>query len=209
MARQPTRPARRRLRHRTRKSCTTSIARCGTPSPAQGWSSEALPIGNGRMGAMLFGGVNCERIQFNENSLWSGDNNWDGDYECGDHGFGSYRNFGDLFVEFGNPSEVRATSPSEQVKGDGKLRRRVRRSAGGLPPQAGHLYRASTARHSPKTASPSPARPSPADRTRSWCSITRRQTTAGRPARFPGDCVWLPASHAKTSPMPRDYHGTP
>ena len=65
-----------------------------------GWSGEALPIGNGRMGAMLFGGVESERIQFNENSLWSGDNNWDGDYDCGDHGFGSYRNFGNLYVEF-------------------------------------------------------------------------------------------------------------
>ncbi len=79
--------------------------------PAQGWSSEALPIGNGRMGAMLFGGVNCEHVQFNENSLWSGDNNWDGDYDCGDHGFGSYRNFGDLFVEFANSSDARVTSP--------------------------------------------------------------------------------------------------
>ena len=74
--------------------------------PAQGWASEALPIGNGRMGAMLFGGVNVERIQFNENSLWSGDNNWDGGYDTGDHGFGSYRNFGDLRVEWGKDAEA-------------------------------------------------------------------------------------------------------
>jgi len=65
--------------------------------PAKDWASEALPIGNGRMGAMLFGGVSQDRIQFNEQSLWSGDNNWDGAYETGDHGFGSYRNFGDVF----------------------------------------------------------------------------------------------------------------
>ena len=77
-----------------------------------------LPIGNGRMGAMLFGGVDRERIQFNENSLWSGDNNWDGAYDCGDHGFGSYRNFGDLFVEFGSFSAVRVTSPGGQGKGE-------------------------------------------------------------------------------------------
>ena len=57
---------------------------------------EALPLGNGRMGCMLFGGIASERIQFNEQSLWSGDNNWDGQYDCGDHGFGAYRNFGDL-----------------------------------------------------------------------------------------------------------------
>lgn len=68
--------------------------------PAQKWSAEALPIGNGRMGAMFFGGVAQERIQFNEQSLWSGDNNWDGKYETGDHGFGSYRNFGELILDF-------------------------------------------------------------------------------------------------------------
>ena len=40
--------------------------------PAKDWMSEALPIGNGYMGAMLFGGVNEDRIQFNEESLWAG-----------------------------------------------------------------------------------------------------------------------------------------
>ncbi|WP_054027791.1 glycosyl hydrolase family 95 catalytic domain-containing protein [Bacillus sp. FJAT-28004] len=33
---------------------------------------EALPIGNGRIGGMVFGGVNQERIQLNEDTLWSG-----------------------------------------------------------------------------------------------------------------------------------------
>ncbi len=41
-------------------------------SPAEHWMSEALPIGNGFMGAMVFGGIERERIQFNEESLWSG-----------------------------------------------------------------------------------------------------------------------------------------
>ena len=68
--------------------------------PATDWSKGGLPIGNGRLGAMLLGGARVERIQFNESSLWSGDNNWDGEYETGDRGFGSYRNFGDLLVEF-------------------------------------------------------------------------------------------------------------
>lgn len=68
--------------------------------PAQKWESEALPIGNGRMGAMLYGGVGTDRIQFNEQSLWSGDNNWDGEYETGEHGFGSYRNFGEMVIGF-------------------------------------------------------------------------------------------------------------
>jgi len=39
--------------------------------PAQGWV-EALPIGNGRLGAMVFGGVNQERLQLNEDTLWAG-----------------------------------------------------------------------------------------------------------------------------------------
>lgn len=38
---------------------------------AQVWE-EALPIGNGRLGAMVFGGVADERIQLNESSLWDG-----------------------------------------------------------------------------------------------------------------------------------------
>jgi len=89
--------------------------------PASVWAKEALPIGNGRLGAMLFGGVTVERIQFNESSLWSGDNNWDGEYETGDRGFGSYRNFGDLFVEFGDSDEVVMTSPSGHQRGDGNV----------------------------------------------------------------------------------------
>jgi len=40
--------------------------------PATNWMTEALPIGNGRLGAMIFGGVAQEQIQFNEDTLWSG-----------------------------------------------------------------------------------------------------------------------------------------
>ncbi len=40
--------------------------------PATKWESEALPIGNGNLGAMVFGGVEHERLQLNEHSLWSG-----------------------------------------------------------------------------------------------------------------------------------------
>jgi alpha-L-fucosidase 2 len=39
--------------------------------PAGKWT-DALPIGNGRLGAMVFGGVPAERLQLNEDSLWSG-----------------------------------------------------------------------------------------------------------------------------------------
>ena len=39
--------------------------------PAVEWT-EALPIGNGRLGAMVFGGVAQERLQLNEDTLWAG-----------------------------------------------------------------------------------------------------------------------------------------
>ncbi|MEO6851933.1 MAG: glycoside hydrolase family 95 protein, partial [Mucilaginibacter sp.] len=39
--------------------------------PAKVWT-EALPVGNGRLGAMVFGGVKQELIQLNESTLWTG-----------------------------------------------------------------------------------------------------------------------------------------
>jgi alpha-L-fucosidase 2 len=40
-------------------------------APATQWV-EALPIGNGRLGAMVFGGISRERVQFNESTIWTG-----------------------------------------------------------------------------------------------------------------------------------------
>jgi hypothetical protein len=40
--------------------------------PATAWENEALPLGNGKIGAMVFGGVATDVIQINEHSLWSG-----------------------------------------------------------------------------------------------------------------------------------------
>ncbi len=57
--------------------------------PARDWQKEALPIGNGRLASMLFGAAPRERIQFNEESLWIGD----------EKTTGSYQNFGDIFIE--------------------------------------------------------------------------------------------------------------
>jgi alpha-L-fucosidase 2 len=39
--------------------------------PAAEWN-EALPVGNGRLGAMVFGGAATERLQLNESSVWTG-----------------------------------------------------------------------------------------------------------------------------------------
>jgi len=40
--------------------------------PAQNWN-EALPIGNGRLGAMVFGGAAQEHLQLNEETIWAGE----------------------------------------------------------------------------------------------------------------------------------------
>ncbi|HZI32046.1 MAG TPA: glycoside hydrolase family 95 protein, partial [Candidatus Binatia bacterium] len=48
--------------------CETSI---WFDAPAKNFT-ESSPLGNGRLGAMMFGGVNDERIVLNESSMWSG-----------------------------------------------------------------------------------------------------------------------------------------
>jgi alpha-L-fucosidase 2 len=65
--------------------------------PAKDWMTEALPIGNGRLGGMIFGGVETEHIQFNEISLWSGD----------EKETGAYQAFGDIFIDFQKTSDIR------------------------------------------------------------------------------------------------------
>lgn len=62
--------------------------------PAKSWMTEALPIGNGRLGAMLFGGLERERIQFNEISLWTGAEINTDDHERE----GAYQAFGDIYL---------------------------------------------------------------------------------------------------------------
>src|SRR5271163_1120474 len=56
---------------------TASMAKANEASvlwyaqPAQRWV-EALPVGNGRLGAMIYGGVQHERLQLNEGNFWAG-----------------------------------------------------------------------------------------------------------------------------------------
>ena len=96
--------------------------------PAHNWN-EALPIGNGRLGAMVFGNVATERLQLNEETIWAGQPNnnanpdareylpkvrqlvWEGKYrEAQDmatahvqsktnHGM-PFQPFGDLYISF-------------------------------------------------------------------------------------------------------------
>ncbi|KDN79567.1 glycosyl hydrolase [Streptomyces olindensis] len=98
--------------------------------PAMDWQSQTLPVGNGRLGAMLFADPDEERIQFNEQSLWGGVNNYDNAlagkpdnaFDTSMTGFGSYRNFGDVVVTFADRAKVTApggpyrTSSSEGVE---------------------------------------------------------------------------------------------
>lgn len=69
------------------------------------WMEYALPVGNGEFGAMVFGGVAQDRVQFNDKSLWTGDSKTRG---C-------YQNFGDLYIEdisgvFGNTNDKALTN---------------------------------------------------------------------------------------------------
>lgn len=52
-------------------SVSTSDLQIYFDHPANYWE-EALPVGNGSLGAMVFGGIQKERIQFNHDSFWSG-----------------------------------------------------------------------------------------------------------------------------------------
>ena len=56
------------------------------------WSQKVFPLGNGRLGCTVFGDPRLERIQFNEDSLWVGN----------EDNTGGYQPFGDLYVRTGN-----------------------------------------------------------------------------------------------------------
>ena len=71
---------------------TTSAEATGVSYP---WMEYALPIGNGELGAMIFGGVHNEEIQFNEKTLWSGPANVVG----AGGGNRTFMNFGSIIVE--------------------------------------------------------------------------------------------------------------
>ena len=102
--------------------------------PTATWN-EALPVGNGRLGAMVFGGVHLERLQLNEESVWTGNRSdfvnpqaraalpevrkllFAGQYAeaqkvaqekmMGDKKVGSnYQTLGDLHLDFGSAGKV-------------------------------------------------------------------------------------------------------
>ena len=70
---------------------TTSAEAAGVSYP---WMEYALPLGNGELGCMVFGGVAHEELQFNEKTLWSGEANVVG----AGGGNRTFMNFGSLII---------------------------------------------------------------------------------------------------------------
>jgi len=66
--------------------------------PAGKWL-EALPVGNGSLGGMVFGGIEKEQIQFNESSLITGTTSINANEKPT---VGNYQPFGDILIDFGS-----------------------------------------------------------------------------------------------------------
>jgi len=64
--------------------------------PAANWMLQALPIGNGSLGGMFFGGITSEKFQFNEKTLWTGNTTEKG----------AYQNFGYVVMDFAHTPDV-------------------------------------------------------------------------------------------------------
>ena len=108
-------------------------ARLFYDAPAQVWT-EALPLGNGRLGAMVYGGITKELLPINEDTIWSGgpganitgglspetfakarEQIFAGDYAAvkntlpkGYRGAAAYEYFGKLEIDFGGDGDAEA-----------------------------------------------------------------------------------------------------
>ncbi len=83
---------------------TVPVTKVGGNDP---WMEQALPIGNGQLGAMIYGGIRQDIVQFNEKTLWTGSStvyNRDG----------GYQNFGELYIT--DTSDRFSTSSAKGVK---------------------------------------------------------------------------------------------
>lgn len=85
--------------------------------PAQHVMNEGLPIGNGRLGAMVMGAVEQERLVLNEDSLWTGDANPSGNYDT----MGAYQALGNVLVEL--PATAEASDYRRELDLDQALAR--------------------------------------------------------------------------------------
>ena len=71
--------------------------------PGKTWENSWYPLGNGRLGCMVDGGVKNLKIQFNVDSLWTGDKNLTKDIhdnraDANYSTMGAYQNFGELNI---------------------------------------------------------------------------------------------------------------
>ena len=72
--------------------------------PAKEWM-QATPVGNGRLGAMIFGGINNDRIALNEITMWAGQPDPDQELPCGKEKLAEIRKlFFDGKIKEGNDS---------------------------------------------------------------------------------------------------------
>lgn len=91
--------------------------------PAADWEKNGYPIGNGCMGAVLFGGTERAVMQFNVDSLWTGDENPSGSQAMNAQNtkdtFGAYQNFGELIFETpkGKQSNAQYSTPNNHAAG--------------------------------------------------------------------------------------------
>ena len=85
----------------------TSAEAAGVDYP---WMEYALPLGNGELGCMVFGGVLKEELQFNEKTLWSGPANTVG----AGSGNRTFMNFGSLFIK--NEDETLSEGVTDYVR---------------------------------------------------------------------------------------------
>jgi len=83
---------------------TAPVTKADVANP---WMEYALPIGNGQLGAMIYGGIRQDIVQFNEKTLWTGSST---NYDRG-HG---YQNFGHLYIE--DTSERFGTTSAKGVR---------------------------------------------------------------------------------------------
>lgn len=84
-----------------------------------GWENDALPLGNGKIGAKVFGGKQCELIHFNEKTLWSGGSDvegFTGGVSVGDGG----EAFGNIQSLISKGKIAEATAQMHKLEGDMK-----------------------------------------------------------------------------------------
>lgn len=68
-----------------------------TTSASNKWMEYGLPLGNGQIGAVLFGGIMREQIQFNEKTMYNGSPTYFGDPNGNAHG--KYASFGNIYAD--------------------------------------------------------------------------------------------------------------